>query len=497
MNDPFSSVGIQINAQSGHLMHHLGRILKDRHGSKLHLYVRNEVERRGLARRDTGQLWDSIEISRRFSAALDRVIVDEGAVIARAQAYEKMVGETINRIMLGHRQFGRGFSPGGVKQPRIPVVEHASYVQTLHAFNDTLWFWENEIDEKGLTLIINGEKWVAAICRAKGVQYRRLGLGRHGNYQYWSPDEYLRNPFLEPTYNQLTSWPPASLSGTYAPQVSKNKKALEVASLRGIAHSLVINFVKEAVYRVRGLQTDRPRLSGMVRTSLQPWLQMRQYRRLATETVADLKSKTFFYYPLHKEPETDFLIRTPDYFSQHAAILAIARDLPAGVLLAVKEHIPGTGPRPAELYNQLKDLKNVVLVDIFESSVELIKHAAATITFVGSAGIEATILGRPVIQFSPHTHNHFVPHVMTLTSDRELKGCIDRVLDGQIDLDQARDNGARFLQAIKDSCFDMGSYLRTRGGTYGATSESADIVYQGLVKSLDLMTPDIGQRLQA
>lgn len=489
MNDPFASVGIQINAQSSRLVHYLGRILKNRHGSKLHLYVRNEVERRGLARRDTGGLWDSIEISHRLVSALDHATDDEGAVIDRARAYEEMIGETISRMMLEHRQFGRGFSPGGVQYPRSPAVERASYVQTLHAFNDTLGFWENEIDEKGLTLVINAEKWVVGMCRAKGVQYRKLGLGRHGNYQYWSPDEYFRNPLLEPTYRQLTSWPPVALTGSYASQASKNKKALEVASLRGIAHSLATNFVKGAVHRVRGLQTDRPRLADMVMTTLRPWLQMREYRRLATTTLDDLKSKTFFYFPLHKEPEVDFLIRTPDYLSQQAAIMAIARDLPAGALLAIKEHIPATGPRPREFYRQFIDLKNVVLVDIFESSIELIKHAAATVTFLGSAGIEATILGRPVIQFSPHTHNHFVPHVMTLTSDRELKDCFERVLNGGIDLDQAREDGARFLEAIKQSCFDMGDYLTTRGGDYGATSATAETLYQGLIRSIDTAAP--------
>ncbi len=488
MSQPFASVGIQINAQSSRLMHYLGRVLKERHGSKLHLYVRNAVEGRGLAREDKEGLWDSIEISHRLIPALDHAIDNEQAVIARARRYEERLGETFSRLSLEHRQLGRGFSPGGVQYPRSPIVERASYVQMLHAFNDTLGFWEEEIDTKGLTLVLNAEKWVAAMCRTKDVHYRKQGLGRHGNYQFWSPNEYFRNPLLESAYCRLTSWPKAELSGTYASQVSKNKKALQVASLSGIAHGLATNSVKRIVYRLRGLQQDRPRLRDLVATSLRPWQQMREYRRLAKTTVDDLASMPFVYFPLHKEPEVDFLIRTPDYLSQQAAIMAISRDLPAGVRLAIKEHIPATGPRPQEFYRQIADLKNVVLVDIFESSIALIKQAAATITFLGSAGIEATILGKPVIQFSPHTHNRFVPHVMTLTSDRELKECLDRVLNGEIDLVQAREDGSRFLQAIKDSCFDMGDYLRVRGGDFGATPETAETLYQGLVQSIDSVT---------
>ena len=88
--------------------------------------------------------------------------------------------------------------------------------------------------------------------------------------------------------------------------------------------------------------------------------------------------------PLHKEPETDYIVRTPMYLSQQTAIMGISRDLPAGALLAVKEHVVGLGWRPPQYYRQIADLKNVVLLELFEPSIEIIKRAALTVTMLGT-----------------------------------------------------------------------------------------------------------------
>ena len=491
----FANIGIRISAPSGRLVHYLGRILKERHDAKLHLYVRNEVEQKGIARQDKEGLWDTIEIGNLLHRDLQAPVHDPNTVIARARVYEAKIGETINRLAMEHRQLGRGYSPGGDGAPRSPVVARATYIQMLNAFNETLGFWEKEITTKKLTLVLNAEKWVAALCRAHDVQYRKLGLGRTANFQFWATDEYFTNPFLEPTYNSLTHWPTAEISGSYAAQISKNKRMLANASWLGAGKSLLSNFVRRPIDRLRGIDSEGPSLWGAIQASIEPTMRLRKYQRLAKTKLSDLEGKSFVYFPLGKEPELSTMIRTPEYLSQQAAIIGVSRDLPAGVLLAVKEHIPATAQRTSGFYEQIADLKNVVLIDLFEPSIELIQRAAATITNIGSAGTEAAILGRPVIQFSPHTHNHFLPHVMTVTSERELKGFLDRALNEEMDLAQAREDGARFFEAIKNSCFDMGSFLRVRGGTYGATLENADVLYHGLVRSLNASTEVTGVEL--
>ncbi len=88
---------------------------------------------------------------------------------------------------------------------------------------------------------------------------------------------------------------------------------------------------------------------------------MREARRRFNVRLADLAAKPVVYFPLHKEPEESFLLRSPERFSQHAVIAALSRALPAGALLAVKENRYAVARRPKDFYAQLAALKNVVV----------------------------------------------------------------------------------------------------------------------------------------
>ena len=89
------------------------------------------------------------------------------------------------------------------------------------------------------------------------------------------------------------------------------------------------------------------------------------------------------------------------------------------------------------------------------------------------------------MQFSPHTLNWFVPHVMTVRTEADIGDYLARALDGRISLAQARDDGARFIEALRQSCFDMGTFLTTRDTGYGASHENATVAYRGLLESLE------------
>ena len=54
-------------------------------------------------------------------------------------------------------------------------------------------------------------------------------------------------------------------------------------------------------------------------------------------SLEDLEGKRFIFFPLSTEPES-LQTLSPEYFYQLAFITSIARDLPVGVYLVVKEH---------------------------------------------------------------------------------------------------------------------------------------------------------------
>ena len=172
----------------------IARRLKQEFGTRVHLYVATESEVQGLRDWEEERFWSSITCWNGLTERITDSDLDEAAVIARARDFEVRLGETTNRLTFSHRQFGRGHSPGSYHYPRAAHFERASYLQVLHGYNESVAFWEREITEKGLRLIIDGNKLVSATTRMMGVPFRRMIGSRYKNYWFWTPDEYQSNP---------------------------------------------------------------------------------------------------------------------------------------------------------------------------------------------------------------------------------------------------------------------------------------------------------------
>lgn len=107
-------------------------------------------------------------------------------------------------------------------------------------------------------------------------------------------------------------------------------------------------------------------------------------------------SKKYVYFPLHYQPEASTLVCAEKYEKQMFFIDSWAKSLPADTVLYVKEHYALLGNRNIQFYRELKKYPNVVLIDPFVSSRELILHSVAVTTLTGTAGLEAVFLRKPV-----------------------------------------------------------------------------------------------------
>lgn len=110
---------------------------------------------------------------------------------------------------------------------------------------------------------------------------------------------------------------------------------------------------------------------------------------------ADL-TKKYVLYPLHFQPEASTCVCAQKYEKQLFFIDSWAKSLPADTVLYVKEHYAILGHREESFYKELKKYPNVILIDPWENTRELIKHAEAVTTLTGTAGWEAMLLRKPV-----------------------------------------------------------------------------------------------------
>ena len=484
---PFTDIGMEILPAQVAMFSSLARLLKERHGSRIHLYVRGRVEEDAYRENNTDGLWDTVTNGSVHIPAIQEKGLDEKEVTARARCMEELVGEPINRLALANRQMGHAFSAGAWRHPVAPFVTHASNTQLLHALAESVAFWEREIREKNLGLIMDGNKFMAATARALGVPYRRLTLARFETYYYWAVNEYFDHPGLKDTYDALSDWPEAEIGGSYALAAQKYEIEHHARSWWRIARSLPESLLRHFYYKARGMEKgDQVFLSDLITSPFRIRNAQTHLARLATTGLDDLAGKTFVYYPMQKEPEVTIMQAVPECLSQHATILSLARDLPAGVLLAIKENTSAIGRRTASFYDQIVALKNVVLLRPDTSSIEAIKRAAATVTIAGTASMEAAILGKPAITFSEHIKWRVLSHARVVKSESELPALLRWAVSGPFDADQARHDGARFLAALKESSMNLGGFGRTRKGGYVSDEKDTDILYSALCRSLGL-----------
>lgn len=114
----------------------------------------------------------------------------------------------------------------------------------------------------------------------------------------------------------------------------------------------------------------------------------------------------YAFYPMHLEPEITLLLQAQFCTDQIHVIQQIARSLPVGWLLYVKDHPRMVMYRPRSHYKQLKKIPNVRLINPHYSGFEIIKHSQLVTTITGTAGWEALLMQKPVITFGDVFYNH-------------------------------------------------------------------------------------------
>jgi hypothetical protein len=434
----------------------LAKRLKSQYGSIIHAYCDSPQTAKFLETHNADGLFASITPERVLTDSAVATGLDEEAVLATAKAFEDKLGLTYNFLAVANRHLGRGYVLGGFYHPRSRYTENVGYTQMLHAYNETLSFWEREISEKGITVIVNGGRECACIARQQGIPYRTLILSKIDNLHYWAHNEFYETPTFEAAYHALPPDARRPLDVPYSSHLASRAAFMKSTNLIATVKLLYLITRNHLYWRVIGHPKARGYYwSSQMAAVLRIWREVRNLDRLATTKLTDLEGKKYLYYPLHLEPEAALHWISPEYFFQLSTIAALSRDLPAGVLLVVKEAFGNIGRRPANFYQQITDMKNVVLIHPMELGFDVVRQSAAVATICGTTGLEATAMGKPVIVFGKHNNYNFLPHIQVVDDLDKLAGYLRAALDGTFDGPAAQTNAERFLEAIAECSFDM------------------------------------------
>jgi len=187
------------------------------------------------------------------------------------------------------------------------------------------------------------------------------------------------------------------------------------------------------------------------------------------ELKIDEKSD-FIFFPMHQEMERILLIGAPFYINQFEVMQNIAKSLPIGYKLCVKDHMVMNvrGWRSVNEMKKIMNLHNVILLHPSANSNELIKKSKLVITIKGSSIIEAAFHNKPIICFE-NVGMFKISSQTLLKSIKDLPETIRNSLKQKVDKNEIEiykkavyDNTFEFryaeIQKVIDDVLNMGGY---------------------------------------
>lgn len=168
----------------------------------------------------------------------------------------------------------------------------------------------------------------------------------------------------------------------------------------------------------------------------------------------------FVYFPLHVDMERPLLIDSPFYTNQIEIIRHIAKSLPVGIQLFVKESPAGNtrGWRKISDYKEIMSIPNVTLIHHSVPSKDLFKKCSLVFSVAGTSGFEAAIYGKPSIVFSKVGYSS-LPSVKRVYAITDLPKLIRESLNTKVNSDDV----SQFLTFMEKNTidFDWQGFLKT------------------------------------
>lgn len=109
------------------------------------------------------------------------------------------------------------------------------------------------------------------------------------------------------------------------------------------------------------------------------------------------KKEKFLFYPLQLSEDCQILMRATHYWNQVSTITFVAKNMPIGYKLYVKEHPNLIGGMPINQLHRINKIPHVKLISPLCSSHDLIKQSSGIIAVNSAVGWEGVLYQKPVI----------------------------------------------------------------------------------------------------
>jgi hypothetical protein len=291
------------------------------------------------------------------------------------------------------------------------------------------------------------------MCRSLGIKTLMLGWTRFGNrcaiYDEFDKFENMNNvTHKSRTSDELLQFLQSFHSSKAATPMISSKHTLSQRIRKYFQHLILLNSDYVKNYYPHYGKSKFKVMTQFI------FMKRKLRRRFIDKNFLQnipLNSK-FVYFPMHTEPERALLLVAPYYTNQIEVITNIARALPMGYKLYVKEHraMALAGWRDISYYKQILDLPNVELIHPFVDPDDLFKNCSLVITIGGASGVEGAFYGKPSIVFADVSYT-LLPTVKRIKNFDELPKAISELIGKQVNPDDL----SNYVDIVEANTFEI------------------------------------------
>lgn len=353
--------------------------------------------------------WEIIDESRHLKPNLNEIRRYE-ETIGNPTLWEPLVCD--RRIYLGRQC--------KVKQDYRPSFSHEQMLSILQVSLNRLEQFLNELKPSvvlSLDPVTFGDYILFLFCKERKIPMFFLRTTKIGNYIEFNEGIFGCSPHI---YKLFQQYEKNDLSDQWTRQAEVYLKNISGKNIRYEGMILIpsgrkkkrlkINFIGDLI---RGIKTEleyllKHRKDHSIPGIITPYV----YRMLISPFKAkvhnlrymkhyvfreQLNSMNFAFYPLQSEPEISSLIWGKSYMNHIETVRNIARSLPVGMKLLVKEHPRALGYRSLNYYRKLLEIPNVLIAYPDQEVQPIIQKAKIVISLATFVGFEAVIYKKPSI----------------------------------------------------------------------------------------------------
>ena len=483
----------------------LCRYLKQIEGIETVLFTVSDLPNPATVDFDGAAFREVIDLRGNLQLRPSSEIPETPAFSQRIAAFEKETGMLVNDILRTDRHLGIGFVSGAdfMRSQFAAGRDYRQNVDLVLRLGDLF----RPLLERYRPLCMLGSpgtigsSTLAAMAAAWGAPLRNFVPSREGSKFVWS-DGWVFNAmgFREAFARNLTSVERATGAQDATPPqplVSLRGQAM-VDRFRGMTGVSWLAAALARLVRHRLLPTllgrrttggyGRYAMTAYFSATLERWRWRRRALREPSIGPTLDDDVRFVFFPLHVEPESSLMVEAQMCDDQACLIDWIAKNLPGGWLVVVKEHPGATAPRPVGFWERIRRLPNVLVAATLENGNTLAERAQAVAVINGTLGIQAAMACKSVITFHPEYIGLCMPHVHLARSYEETRRAIRRIADGDVPM-QARVQAARaFAKALDDTAFEIRDPELRMGIPGVKAADAADVARLGdtLLESLGI-----------